>query len=382
MRLRNTSISVFIINLMVLLILTMLIPRDVVASPVSVSNLVSLGDSIAYGTGAPTGLGYTDLFFSYLQSKQDEEGIQLFNLSKPGAKSSGLLNQLRDDGTLKDPLAHARVVTVSIGGNNLLEPVIRAVATAYHLDLNSPQLGEQLVKALQTDKELNKTFYDIALSGTLETELNSGVAEFEANWPQIIGTIKTSTPEAQIFALTVYNPFSPGDIMFSLFDPFVQQINTTIRVGQGYTVADIYSCFLQGFDLKPLNFDFLQGHIDPHPTQQGHKMIFQTLSILFDLAEASPWESKTGVVANKTWTIKFSTSLAESAGEFIQVYTATGLPVNVSLKQGGLWSDSLIVSPPHDGYPPGLYSLYIKSGLPAKLGLKLDRSMRMDFIVE
>lgn len=366
----------------VLLPVSMLVSRTVVANSNEAIDMVSLGDSIAYGLGAPAGQGYSDLFFAYLQSKPELVSTRLYNLSKPGAQSIDLLNQLENDGNMKGRLVNARVVTVSVGGNNLLEPVIWTVATAYHLDPADPQLDPKLENAIQTDKNQNNTLLELALSETLEAKLNTGVAKFKSDWPKVVELIKTQAPKSQIYALTVYNPFSQDDFLFSLFDPYVQQINATIRAGEGYSTADIYTRFLQGSVQKPLNFDLLQGQIDPHPTRQGHKMIFQNLTVIYDLANASPWESKVGVVANKTWTVKLSMPLADTAGEFIQVYTATGLPVNVSVKLGGLWSDSLIVYPPLDGYPPGLYSLLIKSGLPSKSGQKLDRSVKMDFTVE
>ena len=368
--------------LVVIFPLNMLMPKTAVANTtIGVIDYVSLGDSIAYGLSAPSGQGYSDLFYTYLQSKPELAGLKLYNLAKPGLESSDLLNELKSDSNVKGALENANIVTVSIGGNNLLGPVIRSVATAYHLDLSDPQLNVNLGKALKNDKNQTNTLLDLALSGTLDTELNTGVGKFESDWPQMIRLIKAMAPKSQICVLTVYNPFSQDDLLFSLFDPYVQQINKTIKAENGYSIADIYTCFLQGSALKPLNYDLLQGQTDPHPTQQGHKMISQTLSNLFELFNASPLDSKTGVMSNKTWTIKFSMPLADSAGEFIQVYSTTGLPINVSVKPEGQWSDSFVVLPPKDGYIPGVYSLYVKSGLSSKAGQKLTKSVRMDFTV-
>ncbi|EGW39478.1 GDSL-like Lipase/Acylhydrolase family protein [Desulfosporosinus sp. OT] len=344
--------------------------------------MVSLGDSIGYGLGASAGQGYSELFYSYLQSRPELAGTRLYNLSQPGAQSCDLLDQLESDGNLKGHLGNARVVTVSIGGNNLLEPVIWCVATAYHLDPTDPKLDDKLDKAIESDKNQNNTLLRVALSETLETELNAGVTKFKENWPKVAELLKTQAPKSQIYVLTVYNPFPQDDLLFSLFDPYVQQINSTIKAGDGYTTADIYTYFREESAQKPLNFDLFQDQIDPHPTQQGHKMISQILTILFNLADASPWESKAGVVTNKTWTIKFNMPLADSAGKFVQVYTATGLPVNVTVKLGGVGSDSLSVFPPPNGYSSGPYSLLIKDGLLSESSRKLDRSVRMDFTVE
>ncbi|WP_050809863.1 GDSL-type esterase/lipase family protein [Desulfosporosinus sp. OT] len=379
---RKTITYALILCLIIILPVSMFMPKSAVASLNGTLDMVSLGDSIGYGLGASAGQGYSELFYSYLQSRPELAGTRLYNLSQPGAQSCDLLDQLESDGNLKGHLGNARVVTVSIGGNNLLEPVIWCVATAYHLDPTDPKLDDKLDKAIESDKNQNNTLLRVALSETLETELNAGVTKFKENWPKVAELLKTQAPKSQIYVLTVYNPFPQDDLLFSLFDPYVQQINSTIKAGDGYTTADIYTYFREESAQKPLNFDLFQDQIDPHPTQQGHKMISQILTILFNLADASPWESKAGVVTNKTWTIKFNMPLADSAGKFVQVYTATGLPVNVTVKLGGVGSDSLSVFPPPNGYSSGPYSLLIKDGLLSESSRKLDRSVRMDFTVE
>lgn len=382
MAFRKISTYALILCLIILLPVSMFRSEVAVAGSSSANDMVSIGDSIAYGLGASAGQGYSELFYSYLQSQPELAGTKLFNLAKPGAQSSDLLDQLESDSNLTAHLENAHVVTVSVGGNNLLVPVIWCVANAYHLDPTDPQLDTKLEKAINRDMNHNNTLLRVALSETLETELKAGVVKFKSNWPKIIQSIKTQAPKSQVYVLTVYNPFSQEDLLFSLFDPYVQQINSTIKAEGGYTIADTYNCFLQESTQKPLNFDIIQGQIDPHPTQQGHKLISQILTALYDLDNASPWESKAGVVANKTWTIQFNLPLADSAKKFVQVYNATGLPVKVSVKPGGLKSNSLKVIPPLEGYSPGLYCLLIKDGLLSKSGQKLVRSVKMNFTVE
>lgn len=383
MNFRKSIIYALILWLILILPISMLMPRAAKANVNSSLDLISLGDSIAYGLNAPSGQGYFDLFYTYLQKKSEQEGVRAYNLSEPGDRSRDLLHKLENFEYIQGFLGNARTVTVSIGGNNILEPVIQSVAAAYHLDPSDPQLNTKLGKALQTDENQFNTFYGLVLSGTLKAGLDEGVANFKTDWPRIVELIKTQAPKSQIYVLTVYNPFPQDDFLFSIFDPYVQEINTKIKDGEGYSTADIYSCFKQGSGQKPLDYNLLEGRADPHPTKQGHTMIFQTLSALFDLANASSWESKDGViVGDKTWTIKFSMPLADFAAKFVRVYTSTGLQVNVSVEHGGLWTQSLIVLPPHDNYAPGLYSLFIMNGLPSKSGQQLDGSVKLDFKVE
>ncbi|MDQ7095056.1 GDSL-type esterase/lipase family protein [Desulfosporosinus sp. PR] len=361
--------------------MSMLLPLSAEAQADSSGDYISLGDSIAYGFNAPSGQGYSDLFSAYLKGRPELAGLQFANLAHPGDESNDLLAKLQNSAAAQKDLSQARVVTISIGGNNLLGPVIRALAEVYHLDPSDPQLYSELGQALKADKALASTLFQLALSGNIETELDTGVATFRTDWPQILQSVQSLAPGSQIYVLNVYNPFAQDNPFFSLVDPYIQQINKIIETGQGYSYADIYTCFLQESAQKPLNYDLLQGNFDPHPTLQGHQLIFQRLSALFELANATSWGNKLKVPSDKKWIIKFNASLAQTAPDFVQVFTPGGISISTLVTPGDQPS-SLAVTPPSGGYPPGSYSLLIRNGLPAQNGTRLDEGVRMNFTVE
>lgn len=361
---------------------TLFSPQTADATTITPTDYVSLGDSIAYGYSAPSGQGYSDLFNAYLQSKPELAGSQFYNLSHPGDTSSDLLEKLKNNSKVKERLNKSRIVTISIGGNNLLGPVISSLAGVYDLKLLDPQLNSKLAQALRSDKNLEGTLLQLASSGTIERQLADSVASFKKDWPGIIQSLKSLAPDSQVYALNIYNPFAQNDPFFSLIDPYVEKINSVIEVGEGYSYADIYTCFLKGYEQKPLNYNLLQGNTDPHPTPEGHLLIFQTLCSLYDLTNAIPWDSRRNVPEDKTWTVKFTDTLAQSAAGYIQVYTNSGLSLNLSVQTTKIGSDFLVVKPPSNGYLPGSYCLLIKQGLPSRSGQILKKSICMRFTVE
>ena len=97
---------------------------------------LNLGDSIAAGTGVDPDSSYYTLYSDYL-----EEGfgaIPVPNTSSyPGLDSSQLLLQLQTNPALRAAVSSADIITVSIGANNLLGPIIAAANTAYGLPMNT-----------------------------------------------------------------------------------------------------------------------------------------------------------------------------------------------------------------------------------------------------
>ena len=83
--------------------------------------IVVLGDSLARGTGDPSGEGFAERVAQGLEARMNAS-VDLFNFAVEGMRSDALVSQLADELTLQG-IANARIVMVSIGGNDL-----RAVA--------------------------------------------------------------------------------------------------------------------------------------------------------------------------------------------------------------------------------------------------------------
>lgn len=113
----------FKVLLSILLILIMSIASPAFAAPKAnplKQGIVytALGDSIAYGTGATDQYGYTDMFNEHL-TRINGTG-QYFNLSADGVTSSMLSTALYNSDQVQGAVAAADVITISIGGNDLL----------------------------------------------------------------------------------------------------------------------------------------------------------------------------------------------------------------------------------------------------------------------
>lgn len=241
---------------------------------VKTENDTALGDSIAYGMSAAPGSGYVDLFYDNLKGLSGNEDLNLINLGVPGYTSSQLLNQLQNDPATIAALNKSKVVTVSIGGNNILAPVVAGLAVAFQLDPTSPTFPTDLATALAQPGA--QDIINAALP-TIQTNVTTSVTQFATDWPQIVTTIKTLAPQAEIYVATLYDPINSQDPLYAIFEPSIQTINTAINTpGAGYQVADVYTAFAtyQGSETL-VNFNWYTGNLDPHPTTAGHQLIYQ-----------------------------------------------------------------------------------------------------------
>ena len=124
----------------------------------------------------------------------------------------------------------AKVITLSIGGNNLLSPVIGAVCTAFGVNaVNNPNLMVELATAMITNPNKDAILAGIANSPTLAQALQSGVSQLGTDSPRTIGALKALSPQAEIYVLNLYNPFNETDPLYTLFDPLIKQINQVLK---------------------------------------------------------------------------------------------------------------------------------------------------------
>ena len=236
--------------------------------------MTALGDSIAYGSNAEKGFGYTDLFYTSIKERKNLDTAELANLGKPGRNSSELLRNIRTNKNTIDSLLKADVITISIGGNNLLRPVKAALAEEYQLDGKAAGFERELTRLLlkKENRDKLKTVIASAVPG-----MDTGVKQFRKDWPKIIGLIRELAPEAEIYVMTVYNPLMEADPYFKTVNKRIQNLNKVILDGpESYQVVDIYSAFGQYQGKDPLtNFNMMTGSFDIHPTKKGYEVIYQ-----------------------------------------------------------------------------------------------------------
>jgi lysophospholipase L1-like esterase len=186
------------------------------------------------------------------------------DLGVSGMTSGGLLGALVYDYTYQAAVADADVITVSIGGNDLLGPVLGFLAV-------NPQYANPAYLAILSAEQR------MALAIQVNALLEPGVMAFVYNWPTTIGAIRGLNPGASIYVNTLYNPFTRGDGLFEMVDPYVQGINSMIAAGApgaGYTVVDVYAKFAAYADPSEPLVHGLASPAALHPTDEGYRVIF------------------------------------------------------------------------------------------------------------
>ncbi|WP_333887468.1 GDSL-type esterase/lipase family protein [Clostridium sp.] len=339
-------------------------------------NYLALGDSISCGMSANSGKGYVDLFNKYLKSLGRYEEVNLQNLSVLGDNSSDLLAKLQTN-EYKEAVKNAKIITISIGGNNLLSPVIEAVCQAFGVNReNNPNYQVELASAIESNPNKDAILAGIVSSGTLLQNLSSGILQFKSDFPKIIETIKTLSPESEIYVLTLYNPFNSQDSMYSKFDLLINTINNTIiSQSNKCSIVDVYKDFKT--TSGAVNFSLSDLNIDPHPTTIGHAAIYDCLVDAKTKKDGS-------VAANKKWTITFTGEVGydDSTKNAIVVTDGEGNKVNTTLELGED-NKSIIVYPPTTGYTEGKsYILTVGKQCHDKNGKQMKHDRILNFSIE
>jgi lysophospholipase L1-like esterase len=258
------------LTLLVSLALTVALAAPVAASGPIPTVFVAMGDSLAWGDGAsvPTHTGYVPRLAGYFQGASHGGADELVNLSVRGASTGSLLvGQLPGAITLiADPSTDTRVVTISVGGNDLLDLVNDADDPCV-VAPSSPACNALVFLAMQ------------------------GVA---TNMPQILGTLLAwlaadPGPE-KVFVLLPYNAFSGTG------HPLAEQIGFALRGADmaidcpananpaNVGLDDILACTATYFDAvvvdsyplfegRTLELTHMGEGFNVHPNDEGYEVI-------------------------------------------------------------------------------------------------------------
>ncbi len=224
---------------------------------------IALGDSVAAGSVAnhPEVTGYVPRLNRWLRSASCGEGapqacphLELSDYAVGGATSDDLIaGQL--PGAVAEIVARAfdgnpdndvEYVTITIGGNDIFGPVIAACAGGI-----SPECIE-----------------------TVQTKF----AAYQANLGEILVTLRSVAPEAEIAIMTYYNPLGAcflseleplADLVLEGGGPLPGGLNDIIR-GVAAAVGDVTVVETYGLLAEK---DFFGGEDCLHPDDSGHRKI-------------------------------------------------------------------------------------------------------------
>ncbi|MCL2775460.1 MAG: S-layer homology domain-containing protein [Oscillospiraceae bacterium] len=353
---KNTRNRVLPAILTVVLLLTMLpITSFAAAASTPPAYYVALGDSVPAGFALPdyTQDGISPLPDCYvgLISASTGMNIPAYDLAVSGLTSSTLLSALQSLQTVSPAsygiLAGASYITLNIGGNNLLDPLINAIEVYLGVtDLSSQSIAT--IAVTNPSLLLSLSSLDLSVFGaqavTLQAALQAGVTQFTTDFPNIITEIKSIAPNAKLVVSTIYNPF-PQDAsptgLYVAAESMLGTMNQVISSGSvigGYAVADTHAAFeaakLAG--TNPINFDISTLNFDIHPNTSGHAI----MADLHKVAFADFPAITTTALPDGTVGVSYNQNLAATGATPItwSLDTGSSLPDGLTLSTGGVIS--------------------------------------------
>lgn len=268
--------------LLVTVLIAGMIPSAIFASNLKPYTIVALGDSITAGFEPDHKLGVDPYGFV---ERLEEQGwfhseTEAINLGVVGLTSEGLLNYvtalqtgetvtvgsiqanlederiydlLKEISTAKQRLINADVITITIGGNDLVQVITRL-------------------------KLSNITQF--------KTDVNAAIAGYKQNLQKTIETIYTMNPTAKIIVADQYQPIPQKAVgfLYSFLQESMKQFSESTetvasqlrknnRQVQVVHVAEL-------FKGKESVYTHIDTHLDIHPNQEGYERIAKEISTL------------------------------------------------------------------------------------------------------
>jgi len=228
---------------------------------------VAIGDSLAFGVGAPEPLtqGYVGLVHGALQTSERyrDRGLQLVNLAVPGATTADLLipggqldSALKEIRTRQEDTTSAddnvEIISIDIGGNDLL-----SLATP-----SSP------------------CFDNVGGDACIE-QFGQVLSSVGKDLREVLRRLREAAPDAGIYLLDLYNPFSgTGDARETVADLAVQNLNGVIgALGADKDLKVHMASIFQLFRGRGLQWIAADGI---HPNENGHRVIGEVLLATID----------------------------------------------------------------------------------------------------
>jgi lysophospholipase L1-like esterase len=173
------------------------------AAPPSPATYLALGDSVAAGVGAPAGLGYVPLLATDLADARNcGQGqalgcrLVLDNRSVGGATTVSLISGqlpgaialLEERNQNSTPVDDVRLITLTIGGNDVFNPVIAACGAGF--------------------------------TATCQATVAAQFTQVSTNYATILGQLRAAAgPETTIAVMTYYNPLPNPGCRFTSLTP-------------------------------------------------------------------------------------------------------------------------------------------------------------------
>lgn len=272
----------------------LMVPAVARAAEPEQGTYLALGDSITSGYGLSEG----EKSFAEIVAEQRSLTLNDTYATDEGLTSTGLLAMFTNPNLIGD-VKSASLISISIGGNDVMEALYAYLASAWNTaNPESPLDVETLKTVLETGAMAEKlellNFASEVLPEFLTSqEAQNALATFSSNFGQVVAAIKELNPGATLVVLNQYNPYShllsglsqsgieailnPAEKVVAAFDEGAQALNAALSAGAvtgNYVVADTYTFFKSATE-NPCNASISLGgiNLDFHPNAYGHALI-------------------------------------------------------------------------------------------------------------
>lgn len=253
---------------------------------------VALGDSISSGYG----LKEEEQMFTQQVANQND--FQLTSLAQNGETSETLLQRLNDPEAAAS-VAQADVITITIGGNDLMNALYAYLFHQYQEKNPDATIKQEDIKAAMMGGDMTMLAFalDVAPGFADSQEEKDALALFVSNLTQVVTAIRSVNPQVCLVLTNQYDPYSHlvkelskyplvSDVAEQIscaFSTGVSTLNSAIAsVGalMGCSVVDVYTAFADAQE-NPCNAGMsaaMKLNLDFHPNAYGHSLIAQAVT--------------------------------------------------------------------------------------------------------
>lgn len=203
---------------------------------------LALGDSLTAGYGAPSGLGFSDIYRSIAEKKMNKP-ILLKNKGVIGARIADVKHRLSSDKKVQAEVQQSTLITITAGGNDMLD-----AARQYLIDKDTK-------KIFRTIRKCEQTFQDML---------------------HLVQTYKQKIAVPYVIRIAnLYNPFPQFPEAVFGVTMFNRMLRNLCR--SNVCIADVYCAFLSREE-RLLSEDLI------HPNEKGYRVMAKQMAACgFDL---------------------------------------------------------------------------------------------------
>lgn len=287
---------------------------------------------LAFGDSIAAGFGIENESETYPAIIAQKYGLSLQNLAANGARSDDMLTVIANTPAIKE----ASLITISIGGNDLIENNNFFLAYAVREKLCVMGLSEENAEKLIKGLKISGVFDGSVINfETVEADMESVFSSLHDNLRAAITLMRASNPDAAVIIQTLYNPYlgNPEYNIFGfdvgmLIDEYIQKINAVYFAVQNEAngnilIADVASGMNGKSEYFYTSWDF-------HPTAAGHAYMAEVIGGVYSKAAqtsvAPETEQTTFSIAPTTQNSARTTVSPQTLNGQTEVQTILGTP--------------------------------------------------------